>query len=100
MVFLEEILLLIQIIIVGSALLKPLSSAPQIIGGIFSVMSIITGQYFMTQINKNLKNIDKGIFDIQRFLENDKRSKLQSEEEFLKNTQKILGYILENKIQK
>ena len=86
--------------IVGSALLKPLSSAPQIVGGIFSVMSIITGQYFMTQINKNLKNIDKGISDIQRFLENDKRSKLQSEEEFLKNTQKILDYILENETQK
>ena len=62
-------------------------------------MSIITGQYFMAQINGSLKKIEKGIANIQKFLENDKKSKLQGNEEFLKNIQKTLSYILENEMQ-
>lgn len=85
--------------IVGQAIFEPLSNTPQIIGGLFSVMSIITGQYFMAQINGSLKKIEKGIANIQKFLENDKKSKLQGNEEFLKNIQKTLSYILENEMQ-
>lgn len=63
--------------IVGQAIFEPLSNTPQIIGGLFSVMSIITGQYFMAQINGSLKKIEKGIANIQ----------------------KTLSYILENEMQ-
>ena len=80
--------------------LQKLSMAPQVVNGIFSVMSMVTGQYFMTQINNHLSQIEERVASIQEFLENDKKSKLQSEEEFLKATQKSLLFILENEYQK
>lgn len=82
------------------ARLQKLSMAPQVVSGIFSVMSMVTGQYFMTQINNHLSSIEERVASIQEFLENDKKSKLQSEEEFLKMTQKSLQFILENESQK
>lgn len=84
----------------GQADLLELSMAPQVVNGIFSVMSMVTGQYFMTQINNHLSQIEERVASIQEFLENDKKSKLQSEEEFLKATQKSLLFILENEYQK
>lgn len=82
------------------ARLQELAMGPQIVNGVFSAMSMITGQYFMTQINNNLNQIEAGIVSVQQFLEDDKRSKLQSAEEFLKMTQRSLQFILENEGQK
>lgn len=82
------------------ARLQELAMGPQIVNGVFSAMSMIAGQYFMTQINNNLSQIEEGIALVQQYLENDKRSKLQSAEEFLKMTQKSLQFILENEGQK
>ena len=42
---------------------------------IFTTMSFITGQYFMSQINSSLKNISKDINDIIKFLFDDKESR-------------------------
>ena len=42
------------------ALLSELSVGPQLISGVFSAMSMITGQYYMTQINNNLGQIEQG----------------------------------------
>jgi len=81
------------------ARLQKLAVGPQIANGIFSVMSMVTGQYFMTQINNNLSQIELSVASIQQYLEYDKKSKLQSEEDFLKMTQKTLPFILENKAQ-
>lgn len=86
--------------IVGAARLQKLAVGPKIIGGIFNAMSAITGQYFMDQVNHNLKEIEASVESIQKFLEDDKRSKLQSEEEFLKMTQNSLNCILQNEVQK
>lgn len=81
------------------ARLQKLAVGPQIANGIFSVMSMVTGQYFMTQINNNLSQIELSVASIQQYLEYDKKSKLQSEEDFLKMTQKTLPFIIENKAQ-
>ena len=78
---------------------QKLAVGPQIANGIFSVMSMVTGQYFMTQINNNLSQIELSVASIQQYLEYDKKSKLQSEEDFLKMTQKTMPFILENKAQ-
>lgn len=82
------------------ARLQEIAMGPQLVNGVFSAMSMITGQYFMTQINNNLSQIEEEIALVQQYLENDKRSKLQSAEEFLKMTQKSLQFILENEGQK
>lgn len=79
---------------------QELSVAPQIASSVFSAMSMITGQYFMTQINNNLVQIEKGVSEIRKFLEDDKLSKLASEEEFLQMTQKTMHFILDNEVQK
>jgi len=82
------------------ARLQELSLVPQIASSVFSVMSLATGQYFMAQINDNLGQIEKAVSEIRQFLEDDKRSKLQSEEEFLKITQKTIHFIQNNEVQK
>lgn len=50
--------------------------APQIALGVFSALSLATGQYFMTQINGKLETITDGIDRIEQFLENSRRSEL------------------------
>ena len=82
------------------ARLQELAMGPQIVNGVFSAMSMITGQYFMTQVNNNLSQIEEEITLVRQYLEDDKRSKLQSAEEFLKMTQRSLQFILENEGQK
>lgn len=86
--------------IVSGAVFHQLSMAPQIISGVFSIMSIVTGQYYMSQINNNLQKMEKEISDIKQYLKDDKKSKLLSREEFLRTTQDSLNYILENDMQK
>ena len=86
--------------IVSGAVFQQLSMAPQIISGVFSIMSIVTGQYYMSQINNNLQKMEKEISDIKQYLKDDKKSKLLSREEFLRTTQDSLNYILENDMQK
>ncbi len=51
-----------------------LSSAPQVIGGIFTVMSMATGQYYMAELTKSLKKIEKEVNEGYQFLEHDKKS--------------------------
>ncbi len=83
------------------AKLQELSNKSQQIAiNIFSVMSMVTGQYFMSQISQELDGLNENVKYIRKFLENDKRSKLQSEEEFLKMTQKTINFILQDEAQK
>ena len=59
-------------VITGGALLQKMSNMPQIVSSVFSAMSIVTGQYYMHQVNAQLKAIDEKLQDIYSFLENDK----------------------------
>ena len=80
----------------GQALLQSLSTSPQIISGVFSAMSIVTGQYYMSQITDSLRSIEKQVQSIQKFLEDDKRSSLEAYEQFLRNTQIEHQSIIQN----
>ena len=71
----------------GEALLQKLSTGPQVISGILSAMSFVSAQYYLTRINSKLSNIEKRLAEVQEFLEDEKKSKMESEEEFLKNIQ-------------
>lgn len=68
--------------VAGSAELIPngatVANAPQIALGVFSVLSMATGQYFMTQINSKLESITSGIDRIEQFLDDSRRSELIS----------------------
>lgn len=82
----------------GQALIKPLEKNFQLISATFTVMSIITGQYYLHNINKEMKNINKKLNEIQDFLSEDKKSILLSEEEFLNSTQDNLEFILSDNV--
>lgn len=80
----------------GGVLLQDLSMAPQIVSGVFSVMSMVTGQYYMNQINNKLEKIEKSVEEVIKFLENDKRSGMESNEEYLRHVQNNYQSIIDN----
>lgn len=55
----------------------------QVAYGVFSLASVVTGQYFMQRIDQQLEGIQKSTDSILQFLELDKRSDLQAEQMFL-----------------
>lgn len=82
------------------ALLHPFSVGSQLVSSVFSVLSIATGQYYMSQINNKMEHLAVGISKVQQYLSDDKKSHLQSEEEFLKFTQLNMQYLITNNYQK
>ena len=54
--------------------------------GIFSLASVVTGQYFMQRIDQKMESIQESTDSILQFLELDKRSELQAEQMFLAET--------------
>ncbi len=62
---------------------------PDIALGVFNAVSMVTGQYFMSEINDKLSDVTEGLKRIEDYLENDKRSKI-------KGNLKHLEYIYQN----
>lgn len=54
------------------------SNAPQIALGVFNALSIVTGQYFMSQINGKMTALKEGVDRIENFLDAAQRSKLKA----------------------
>lgn len=72
------------------------SNAPQIALGIFNAVSIITGQYFMSQINGKLASLKEDISRIEGFLDASQRSKLKTACQELEDIIDRLEYIYYN----
>lgn len=69
--------------IAGTAWLE--SATPQTVClGAFTAMSIVSGQYFLSQINSSLAQISLGLDKILEFLYGDKRAELLSEVSFIR----------------
>jgi hypothetical protein len=60
----------------------------------FSVMSIATGQYFLTQINTKLDKINQKIDEVMNFLYGDKKAELLSELNFMQYAYKNYNSIM------
>ena len=58
--------------ITGQALLKSASMGPLVANAVFSALSMVTGQYFLSEINSKLSSIDKKVDGIRQFLEMEK----------------------------
>lgn len=78
------------------ALLEQISKVPTVVNGVFSAASMATGQYFMSQINSNIRDMRDMIADMQQFLEDDKRSELQAAEEFMNQCRRDYYSIMSN----
>lgn len=68
---------------VGSASFNPMLGQA-LIYGVFSAMSIVTGQFFLTRINKELKKINMKLDDILKFLYGNMKAELLAEVKFIK----------------
>lgn len=68
--------------------------------GTFSAMSVITGQYFLVQINSELDRIKLGMDKILEFLYGDKKAELMSEVNFAKYAFENYSAIMANESQK
>lgn len=69
--------------IVGSASFNPMLGQAAIYG-VFSAMSIVTGQFFLARINKELKKINMKLNDILKFLYGNMKAELLAEVKFIK----------------
>lgn len=69
---------------VGTASFYPMSMQAAIIG-VFTSMSIASGQYFLSQINSEMKVMKMKLDDILEFLYGDKRAELIAEMAFVRN---------------
>lgn len=86
-------------LIVGHASLHELSAQVTVFG-IFNVMSVASGQYFLTQINSELKAMNQSIDKILEFLYGDKRAELISEVSFVKSAYQNYGSIMQHEQQR
>ena len=82
--------------ITGQALLAPVSNTAQIISGVFATMSMVTGQYYMCQINNELNAINQKVDLIQSFIENEKESHIKSNIKTIMTIQRDYNSILNN----
>lgn len=67
---------------VGSASFYPMFTQAALMG-VFTTMSVVTGQYFLSQINNELREIGTKIDAILEFLYEDKKTELLSEVAFV-----------------
>lgn len=80
--------------IVGHASLHPVSNQAAICYGAFNVMSIASGQYFLSEINSKLTKMKQSLDKILEFLYGDKRAELMSEVSFTKYAYENFGSIM------
>lgn len=69
--------------IAGSASFYPVATQAAALGA-FSAMSAVTGQYFLTQINSELKIVNQKLDEILGFLYGEKKAELMAEISFVK----------------
>lgn len=83
----------------GSASLYPVEAQAAVLGA-FNVMSIVSGQYFLAQINSELRTMNQNIDKILEFLYGDKKAELISEVSFVKSAYRNYSSIMEHEQQR
>ena len=71
-----------------------------IVMGVFSAMSIVTGQYYLSEINSNLSAINQKTDKILEFLYGDKKAELMAEVKFINFAYKNYRSVMENEAQR
>lgn len=85
--------------IAGTASLQPLTSQALCLGA-FTAMSVVSGQYFLSQINDSLAQISSGLDKILEFLYGDKRAELLSEVSFIRFAHENYKSVMEHSEQR
>lgn len=82
------------------AVWQEVSASPQLALSIFTAASVVTGQYFMAQMNSKLGQINQGIQELRQYLEAEDFSVLKTTEEYLQEVFSNLRSISENEVQR
>lgn len=85
--------------IAGTASLYPVEVQAAVLGA-FNVMSIVSGQYFLAQINSELRTMNQNIDKILEFLYGDKKAELISEVSFVKSAYRNYSSVMEHEQQR
>ena len=85
--------------IVGSASIHQMAGQAACFG-IFTAMSVATGQFFLTQINRELRMINQKLDDILKFLYGEKKAELLAEVSFVKGAADRYPYIMAHEAQR
>lgn len=85
--------------IVGSASFYPMLGQAAVYG-VFTVLSIATGQFFLAQINKELREINRKLDELLKFLHEDKKAELLSEWNFIKYAYENYASIMAHEVQR
>lgn len=75
---------------------QQISAASQYALGVFNIMSAVTGQYFLSEINSKIESIETAIDSIAEYLEDEKESEIWAEQQVLWNTYVNMEYIKAN----
>ena len=84
----------------GVAVWQEVSASPQIALSIFTAASMVTGQYFMAQMNSKLSQINQGINSLRDYMEAEDFSALKATDEFLQGVYSNLSSISQNDVQR
>ena len=79
--------------IVGSASFYPIATQAAVLGA-FNVMSAVTGQYYLAEINNDFTIVNNKLDDILNFLYGDKKAELLAEISFVQYAHANYGTIL------
>lgn len=85
--------------IVGHASLYELSAQTALLN-VFNIMSIASGQYFLAEINSELKTMNQNINKILEFLYEDKKAELMSEISFVNSACQNYSSVMEHEQQR
>lgn len=86
--------------IIEVAKLEQIQQLPATVSSISSIASVATQQYYLEEIDTKLSDISNNIEQIKSFMRDEKRSKLESFEYYLKQITKNLVTIEENEMYK
>lgn len=78
----------------------PSTGISNVVFGAFAVMSFLSGQFFLFQINRELEKINKNLYKIINFLDNAKESELKAYFKVTQNAYKNYAYIMSNEPQR
>ena len=77
-----------------------LTRAPQYALGVFSIMSAVTGQFYLSEIHDRLAGLETQVNEIRSFLVDEKKSKLWADEQILNQIFESITFIKENDTEK
>lgn len=70
------------------------SNAPQIALGVFNVASLVTGQYFMSQVNTKLTNLSQTVGRLEKLLDAQRHGKLKTAAQELSDIMAKIEFII------